>query len=279
MKSLWNDADARRAGRSPVAQRVYTSRLLGQNPELVLHGGGNTSVKARERDYFGAPVDVLHVKGSGWDLATIEKEGFAPVRIETLLKMAELDVLSDADMVTQQRAAMLNPSAPTPSVEAILHAILPPKFVDHTHADAVVALVNNKDGRRHVEDVYGESVLVIPYVMPGFILSREVFKRVQGVDFTKLKGLILMNHGIFTFHDDARASYELMIELVSKAERHIRKNLQRRGKVLVPAKPKENLMALARLRRAVADQRGWCGLRETQPVARGMRIFPAPAGG
>ena len=114
------------------------------------------------------------------------------MRMEALLKMAELDSLSDADMVRQQRAAMLEPNAPTPSVEAILHAILPPKFVDHTHADAVVALMNHKDGRRHVEEVYGDSVIVIPYVMPGFILSREVYKRVKGADFSKLQGLILM---------------------------------------------------------------------------------------
>lgn len=280
MKSLWNDAEAKRAGRSPLAERVYTSRLLGRNPDLVLHGGGNTSVKHRERDYFGEEVDVLHVKGSGWDLATIEKEGFAPVRMEPLLKMAEFDALSDADMVEQQRAAMLDPNAPTPSVEAILHAILPPKFVDHTHADAVVALMNHKDGRRHVEEVYGDSVIVVPYVMPGFILSKEVHRLTRGADFSKLEGLILMNHGIFTFHDDARTSYERMIKLVTRAERHISSQLRGKGRVIVPAKPAEDLPALARLRREVSETRGCavlaklnqspkaCGFSKLEGVAR-----------
>jgi rhamnose utilization protein RhaD (predicted bifunctional aldolase and dehydrogenase)/NAD(P)-dependent dehydrogenase (short-subunit alcohol dehydrogenase family) len=280
MKSLWNDAEAKRAGRSPLAQRVYTSRLLGRSPELVLHGGGNTSVKHRERDFFGEPVDVLHVKGSGWDLATIEKQGFAPVRMEALLKMAQLDSLSDADMVAQQRAAMLDPNAPTPSVEAILHAVLPSKFVDHTHADAVVALMNHREGRRHVEEVYGDSVIVIPYVMPGFILSKEVHKRVKGADFSRLQGLILMNHGIFTFHDDARTSYELMIELVTRAERHVARHLRGKGRAIVPVKAREDLPALARLRREVSTIRGCavlakldqspkaCGFSQLDGVAR-----------
>ncbi len=254
MKSLWDDREARSFGRSALKQRVYTSRLLGRNPELVLHGGGNTSVKAATKDFYGEKTDVLYVKGSGWDLATIEAEGFAPVRMEALLQMAEMEELSDSDMVLQQRAAMLNPNAPNPSIEAILHAILPPKFVDHTHANAVVALTNNKDGKKHVEDVYGDRMLVIPYVMPGFILSREVYKRIRKADFSKLDGLILMNHGIFTFHDDARESYELMIKMVSKAERHIRK--LRKGSAPPTAKPLEDLPGLAEIRRQVSALRG-----------------------
>ena len=142
MKSLWSDSDARKF-KTPLEKRVYTSRLLGANPELVLHGGGNTSVKVREKDFFCDAVDVIHVKGSGWDLATIEAAGFAPVRMDALLKMAKLETLSDAEMVKQQRAAMLDPGAPNPSIEAILHAVIPQKFVDHTHANAVVAITND----------------------------------------------------------------------------------------------------------------------------------------
>lgn len=254
MKSLWNDKEAKTFGSKPLNRRVYTSRLLGRNPELVLHGGGNTSVKVREKDFYGDSTDVIYVKGSGWDLATIEAGGFAPVRMDALLRMAELEKLSDSDMVTQQRAAMLNPNAPAPSIEAILHAILPPKFVDHTHANAVVALTNNRDGRKRVEDVYGDRVLVIPYVMPGFVLAREVFKRIKNADFSKLDGLVLMNHGIFTFHDDGRESYELMIKLVSQAERCIEKHLG--AKPLAVAKPLEDLPGLAAIRRQVAAKRG-----------------------
>ena len=140
MQNRWDSSRAAECGDDLLAQRVYSSQLLGQEPDLVLHGGGNTSVKIGDTDFYGDPVDLIYVKGSGWDLETIQKKGFAPVRMSALLKMAEMDELSDPDMVLQQRAAMTDPSAPTPSIEAILHAILPFKFVDHTHADAVVAL-------------------------------------------------------------------------------------------------------------------------------------------
>ena len=128
MKNLWDSSNAAKCGDDLLAQRVYSSQLLGADPELVLHGGGNTSVKIREKTFFGDEEDILYVKGSGWDLATIEKPGFAPVRIGPLLRMAKLADLSDTDMVTQQRAAMTDPAAPNASVEAILHAALPFTF-------------------------------------------------------------------------------------------------------------------------------------------------------
>lgn len=219
MRSIWSDSEAA-AFAGDLGKRVYTSRLLGADPELVLHGGGNTSVKTRETDFFGEMVDVLHVKGSGWDLATIENAGFAPVRMKPLLRMAEIPHLSDADMVRQQRAAMLDPEAPNPSIEAILHAIIPFRFVDHTHANAIIALTNHAQGGERVRAVFGGEVLIVPYVMPGFILARTVWELIRGRDLTAegIRGIVLMNHGIFTFADDARASYENMIELVSRAE-------------------------------------------------------------
>src|SRR5579864_9470129 len=134
MLSRWEDGDAARF-EGPLAQRVYTSRLLGSDHSLVLHGGGNTSVKIRERNLFGDEEDILYVKGSGWNLETIEAPGFAPVRLQRVLRLAELSRLSDAQMVQELRAAMTNPSAPTPSVETILHGLLPYRFVDHTQAD------------------------------------------------------------------------------------------------------------------------------------------------
>ena len=145
MKSLYNDKEASEF-KTDLDLRVYTSRLLGQDTSLVLHGGGNTSVKSTATNLFGETEDILYVKGSGWDLATIEAQGFAPVKMEMLLKMAELTELSDTDMVKYQRLAMTDPSAPNPSVEAILHAIIPFKFVDHTHADAVVTITNTIGG-------------------------------------------------------------------------------------------------------------------------------------
>src|SRR5438477_8560171 len=171
MHSRWNNDEAQRFD-GDLAQRVYTSRLLGQDHALVLHGGGNTSVKIRERNIFGDAEDILYVKGSGWDLETIEAPGFAPVRLERALRLATLTQLSDAQMVQELRAAMTNPSAPAPSVETILHALLPYRFVDHTHADALLAITNTAAGDQRVREIYGQSVVVLPYVMPGFDLAR-----------------------------------------------------------------------------------------------------------
>ncbi len=192
--------------------RVYTSNLLGRSDELVLHGGGNTSVKTKIDD-----EDILLVKGSGWDLVSIKAEGFAPVKMSTLLEMAKLKELSDTDMVSGQKAAMIDKDAPNPSVEAILHALIPYKFVDHTHADAVVTISNSKTGEQNIKKVY-PNFLIVPYVMPGFILARTIYEMTQGLDWDSIDGIILHNHGIFTFDDDAKRSYEKMIEAVSKAE-------------------------------------------------------------
>ncbi|MEO0338221.1 MAG: class II aldolase/adducin family protein, partial [Bacteroidota bacterium] len=172
MNNLWNDDEAAQLNGDLLNLRVYTSRLMGADVDLVMHGGGNTSVKIKEKNIFGEEEEILYVKGSGWDLGTIETPGFAPVRMETLLKLVELDELSDIDMVKNQRMAMTNPSAPNPSVETILHALIPFTFVDHSHADAVVTVTNTPGGRARIEEIYGPNMLIVPYVMPGFILAK-----------------------------------------------------------------------------------------------------------
>jgi rhamnose utilization protein RhaD (predicted bifunctional aldolase and dehydrogenase)/NAD(P)-dependent dehydrogenase (short-subunit alcohol dehydrogenase family) len=220
MQSLWNDAEAA-AFEGPLAQRVYTSRLLGRDHTLVLHGGGNTSVKIRERNLFGEDEDVLYVKGSGWDLETIEPPGFAPVRLERVLRLATLGRLSDTQMVQELRAAMVDPSAPTPSVETILHALLPYPFVDHTHADALLTITNTADGARRVREVYGDSVVVVPYVMPGFDLARVVAERLPRESTRNTVGLVLLNHGFFSFGETAHEAYERMIDLAARAEAYL----------------------------------------------------------
>ncbi|MGE4132860.1 MAG: bifunctional aldolase/short-chain dehydrogenase [Bdellovibrionales bacterium] len=223
MNSLWNDAEASQYAKDPVAMRAYTSRLLGREASLVQHGGGNTSVKASRRNLFGEEEQILYVKGSGWDLATIEPQGFAPVKMDVLMRMAQLEKLSDGDMVREQKAAMVNPSAPTPSVEAILHAIIPFKYVEHTHSDAVVTLTNCPNGEGFAKEVFGENVLIAPYIMPGFILARQIFELTRDVKWDKLEGIVLLHHGIFTFHDDPKVAYENMIRLVTKAEDFLNK--------------------------------------------------------
>jgi rhamnose utilization protein RhaD (predicted bifunctional aldolase and dehydrogenase)/NAD(P)-dependent dehydrogenase (short-subunit alcohol dehydrogenase family) len=223
MQSLWNDDEARPL-KTALEQRVYTSRLLGRDSSLVLHGGGNTSVKVREKNLLGEEVDLLYVKGSGWDLATIEAEGFAPVRMDHLLKLAKLSHLSDTDMARELRVATINPSAPAPSVEAILHALLPYKFVDHTHTDALVTVMNTPSGLKRVKEIYSDSVIVIPYIMPGFLLAQLCYKEFPKQANSKTVGMVLMNHGLFTFGETARDSYERMITLVDKAEKYLKRN-------------------------------------------------------
>ncbi len=254
MQNLWNEKEASGL-KDPISLRVYTSRLLGKEEDLVLHGGGNTSVKVKEKNIFGQEEHLLYVKGSGWDLATIEAAGFASVRMETLLSLANLEKLSDTDMVRVQKSAMTNPDAPAPSVEAILHAIIPFKFVDHTHADAVVAITNTPKGEQTIREIYGDRVLYIPYVMPGFILARKVYEMTRDIDWQKYEGMVLLNHGIFSFADEAKASYERMIRLVTAAEDHLKSK-----KVFdIPVEkkhPQENLLALAELRQLVSKKLG-----------------------
>ena len=228
MQSAWIDRDAEAAvarygnlGRD-VGLRVYTTRLLGQDPRLVLHGGGNTSVKTELADLNGDAVEVLCVKGSGWDMGTIEPAGLPAVRLAPLLKLRGRDQLTDEEMVRLQRANLIDPSSPNPSVEALLHAFIPHKFIDHTHSTAVLALTDQPDGEALCREVFGARVGYVPYLMPGFGLAKaaaQVFDADPSVE-----GLILVKHGIFSFGADARQAYERMIDLVTLAETRLAKN-------------------------------------------------------
>jgi rhamnose utilization protein RhaD (predicted bifunctional aldolase and dehydrogenase)/NAD(P)-dependent dehydrogenase (short-subunit alcohol dehydrogenase family) len=230
MKSRWVDRDARDtvdryAGAGvprDLALRVYTTRLLGGDARLVLHGGGNTSVKLAMPDLLGKETAVLCVKGSGADMAAIEPAAMPAVRLEPLLSLRTRDRLSDDDMARIQRGALLDPLAPTPSLEFLLHAFLPHKFVDHTHATAVLSVIDQPDGEKLSSEVYDGQMGYVPYLMPGFGLAKkaaEVFEQNP-----KVLGLILAKHGIFTFGAEARESYERMIEMVTRAEERVKKN-------------------------------------------------------
>tara|TARA_R110002072_G_scaffold213_14_gene1585 strand:+ start:1286 stop:3259 length:1974 start_codon:yes stop_codon:yes gene_type:complete len=268
MKSLWNDEAAAAFADDDLAMRVYTSRLLGSNEDLVMHGGGNTSVKAITRDFFGNELEVLYVKGSGWDLKTIEKPGFPAIKLKETRMLADLETLSDPDMTRQLRALMLDPSAPSPSVEAILHAILPARFIDHTHTDAIITLSNNPNGEQILAEVFPDC-MVLPYIMPGFILSRQVNEAIKRNDPAQYKGIILMHHGVFTYSDDAKTAYEDMIELVSRAEAYIAAH---GNTALQTASHSVDLMDLARIRKAVSAARGVAQLAvlDQSPDAQGF---------
>ena len=252
MKSLWNDADAAKLD-GPLGPRVYTSRLLGRDRSLVLHGGGNTSVKLREKNLFGEDQDILYVKGSGWDLATIEAAGFTPVQLDYVRRLARLATLPDPQMINELNTHMLRASAPAPSVETILHAILPYAYVDHTHADAVLSISNAPQGEQRIGELYGSKVVIIPYIMAGFDLAafcaRE-FPKQAGRDTI---GMVLLSHGVFSFGADARESYERMVRLVSMAEDFLasRKAWQVTLPTAKPAQvPREEIAAL---RRSICD--------------------------
>ncbi len=221
--NLWDQIESANF-KDDLGLRVYTSRLLGKNKSLVLHGGGNTSVKIKERNIIGLEEEILYVKGSGWDLETIDVGGFSPVRIKHLKALVELESLSDSSMVNEFVTHLTKASAPVPSVEAILHAIISYKFVDHTHADAVVAITNSENGEKIIREIYGDRVIVIPYIMPGFDLSKLCAEYLKTSLTATTIGIVLLNHGIFSFGNTAAESYQRMIELVGLAEDYLEKN-------------------------------------------------------
>jgi len=223
-QNRWNDKEARArvdaAGSNPADQtlalRVYSSRIIGSDPDLVMHGGGNTSVKTEREDLFGVMQPVLHVKGSGWDLDTLEAAGMPGVRLVPLLEMRKLEALSDENMVNMQRSNLLDSSAPNPSVETLLHAFLPHKFVDHTHATAFLALANLPNAEAAIRDIFGDRLAVVPYIMPGFALAKKAAEVFDANP--ECEGLILLKHGHFTFGATARESYDKVIEHTNMVE-------------------------------------------------------------
>ena len=224
MNNLWDPIEANKC-KSDLALRVYSSRLLGRDTALVLHGGGNTSVKVRERNGFGEEEEILYVKGSGWDLETIREEGFTPVRMAHLLKLARLDALSDPQMVNELATQVTRAGAPAPSVETILHAVLPHKFVDHTHADAILAITDTAaGGAARIREIYGDDVVIVPYVMPGFDLAKACARQFETEANPSTIGMVLLNHGIFSFGATAEESYGRMIALVDRAEKYLAKH-------------------------------------------------------
>ncbi|UCD90695.1 MAG: bifunctional aldolase/short-chain dehydrogenase [Desulfobacterales bacterium] len=257
MKSLWSDEEAKTFGEDPFQLRIYTSRLLGKEPGLVLHGGGNTSVKTKAKNLFGEDENVILIKGSGCNLATIQADEFASIKLDVLHRIITLDTLSDMDMIRLQGSAMTDPAGPLPSLEAVLHANIPFKYVDHTHADAVVTITNHPNGEALIRNIYKDMVLVIPYVKPGFMLAKKIFEMTQNMTWRRFEGIIILHHGVFTFADDARTSYERMIRLVSLAENY----LEQQGwlEKIARAEAKEDLLTLSRIRRHVSLARG-CAL-------------------
>ncbi|MFN9988825.1 MAG: bifunctional aldolase/short-chain dehydrogenase [Cyanobacteriota bacterium] len=289
VQNRWSEAAAREAierygsqGISePLALRTYSARLLGADPDLVLHGGGNTSVKTTVRGLLDEEIPVLCVKGSGWDLATIEPPGHPAVRLLPLQALRSLEALSDEAMVAAQRQNLLDPAAPNPSVEALLHAFLPHTFVDHTHSTALLALADQPDAAEVCRQVYGDRVVLVPYVMPGFALAKacaaawEEAAARQSPD--QIEGMVLLQHGLFSFGASAEQSYSRMIELVRLAEERLARGERSLHSVVLPEQPAASAALLPVLRGALARaaQRAGCPQRwllhlRATPLARAV---------
>ncbi len=224
MKSLWSDREARKI--SGVDLVVYTSRLIGANPNLVLWGGGNSSIKVDGTDHKGLPARILWIKGSGSDMRTIAPENFTPLRLDDLLPLMKRKAMSDEEMVNYQLKSVLEPKAPKPSIETLLHAFLPAPHIYHTHADAICALTDTTNSRKIVEDVYGQEVAVVDYIRPGFLLSKGVSHAYQ--KHPGLRAIILDKHGLITWGETAKEAYDQTIRMVSAAERYAAR--KKRGK-------------------------------------------------
>ncbi|PPR47093.1 MAG: Dihydroanticapsin 7-dehydrogenase [Alphaproteobacteria bacterium MarineAlpha5_Bin9] len=229
MKSRWNEKKSQlfikkylsKGINRDLALRIYSSRLLGQEPKLVLHGGGNTSVKIIQKDSFKKKSNILFVKGSGKNMKDIGIEGFPALELDNLINLKKLNKINDYQMINFQKKFMVDTNFPNSSVETLLHAFLPHKYIDHTHSNAILSIINQENDYDICKKVFGNELAIVPYIMPGFMLAK---KATQIYDKNpKVKGLILLKHGIFTFGKTAKESYKRMIRYVNIAENELRK--------------------------------------------------------
>ena len=264
MKNLWNNSTSlkyikyykKHKVSKDLALRIYTTHLLGGEKKLVLHGGGNTSVKTKFINIFGENQRVIYVKGSGWDMSNLTDKGLPGLKIEPLLKTLLLKRLNDENMVNFLRSNLINSNSPNPSVETLLHAYLPHKYVDHTHSNAFLSLVNLKNSKKVCKKLFNDKLGIVPYVMPGFDLAKLCYQ--VYLSNTKVEGLILLNHGIFTFGDSAKQSYDRMIKYVNIVEKYIsnsKKNIKYINNIKV--NNFENLPLLIRKSYKKIDNNNW----------------------
>ncbi len=254
MRSLWRDDHG---FSDDLDLRVYTSRLLGQESSLVIYGGGNTSVKKSRTNIYGEEEMVLFVKGSGQDLATMEPFGFSPLLLKPLLRFLELPKLDEQELLLESRRLLVDPNAPNPSVEALMHGLIPYKYVDHTHPDVIVTLSNIQNGEEILKRILGDRVLFIPYEHPGFDLAQKIFQRSKDIDWKCYDGMILLGHGLVTFGENAKESYEKTINMVTRAEDHLD---QAKGRQVATSDSKSmdqaGFISFVELRREISKRKG-----------------------
>jgi rhamnose utilization protein RhaD (predicted bifunctional aldolase and dehydrogenase)/NAD(P)-dependent dehydrogenase (short-subunit alcohol dehydrogenase family) len=272
MQNLWN-GDKAAARKSDLEMRAYSSRLIGQDPAMVLHGGGNTSVKSVHTDRFGDSHDIIWVKASGFDLAKMGPEGFTALELAPLLRLAELEQLSDPDMVNECLRARLDSSAAGASIEAIVHALVPFKYVDHSHADAILTISNSPGGAARFSEIFGDRVLVLPYVKPGFDLARQFREALNNHHFADYEAVILEHHGIFTYANDAKPAYDAMVQIVDEAEQWLVSNY---GNLQLSDIGDIDPVSVARSRKAASELAGQAVI--SRPVGAIDAELAAPVG-
>lgn len=272
MKNLFDEKEAKKfVKRYPslpeaLALRLYTSQLIGKDPGLVLHGGGNTSVKLKMKNVVGEERDVLWVKGSGVDLGVLGPGGMVGLELQEIRKLKSLESLSDEEMENQLQVHKVNFRSPDPSVEALLHAFLPHRFVDHTHAESLLIMTNQRNGGDLVREVLGDRVGVLPYLRSGYPLAKETIGLYENSPL--LEAIVILGHGIFTFAEEARGSYERMIEFVSRVEAYIEERIK--GKTVGTSRPdlaphQETLLSMARV---ASTLRGICAHQDSSGKLR-----------
>lgn len=238
MKNRWSQEEASRFiaeyGKKwgeALALRTYSSRLIGKEKELVLHGGGNTSVKGEFKNILGEKVPIIYVKASGQDLLNIEPEAYTGIALGYIRQLESLKKLSDEDMVNEILRHRFSIEDRRPSIETLLHAFIPAKYIDHTHANAILALTNQKEGEKTTRSALGEDIIILKYHKPGFALAKAAARAFR--DNSNCKGMVLMKHGLLTWGDSARESYDRTIELAKKAEHYLLKKEKKTSKVKI----------------------------------------------
>src|SRR5690625_2185671 len=217
VQNLWDEQKESFA--SDLDSLVYRSNLFGQDRSVANWGGGNTSTKSREKDFRGREVDVMWVKGSGSDLATMTHENFTALRMDDSLPLMERDDMSDEDMVAYLEHCMIDSSHPRSSIETLLHAFLPFKHVDHTHPDAIISIACADNGEEIAQEIFGDRFVWVPYIRPGFKLSKMIAEGVQNNPNAEL--VIMEKHGLVTWGDTSKESYNKAIAIIQEAEDYI----------------------------------------------------------
>lgn len=263
MESRWSEAEAAKfiaeygtKWGEELALRTYSSRLIGMEEEVVLHGGGNASVKGVCRNAWGEEIPAIYVKGSGCDLASITPQEYAPLDLAYLRRLRTLPTLSDDRMANEFRTHVLDCHSPSPSIETLAHAFLPAKFVDHTHADAILALTNQTRGEEWAREALGNEIIILPYVRPGFELAKEAIKSFEASP--EAAGMVWMHHGLVTWGETAQESYERTVQLVAAADRYLAHKARHPLSVRVPTTIE------------TADAR----LEQVAPIIRGLLAKP-----